>query len=203
MDERGERIIKQEQEIKRPLTDIEWLTIAQPIKLPLEARPAIENAIKQFKRNKSEKIKTAAQLRYELKKLQKAAIYILPNLVDWEKKSNFWLLLFGSPISDHDAFRRMLKDIEGAINVLRRLSLSYPIYKAIPKKLKDTSTLNLRQFVVELGNILLQHTGKKITRSYKQPEITKYIHAAVKAVDPEIGNFSIDEAMKHVISLRQ
>jgi hypothetical protein len=61
----------------------------------------------------------------------------------------------------------------------------------------------LRDFVLKLDRILLEHTGKQIKRSSKpQQSIVQFVRAACKVFDPRVGNGSIDEAMKAAIAKR-
>lgn len=115
--QRAKEIIKQEKEIKRPLTKAEWSEISHKISLPKDARKQIDWFIKQFRRAKSQSGQSAAELRTQFVRLHEATehLYLFFRDID---NPDVWGLLYDTILQNGNEFRAMLKDRE-AIHIHR------------------------------------------------------------------------------------
>jgi hypothetical protein len=91
------------------------------------------------------------------------------------------------------------------LDVLLRLPkwLLVAKYRGVEAKRRGPKAQNVYWLVGNLDGIREHFTGKKITRSYKDDASKKYITYVCRIADPDIGDGTIDKAMKARIKRRR
>jgi hypothetical protein len=95
---------------------------------------------------------------------------------------------------------RRLSEILGVLSYLDWL-LSDALGRVETDK-RGPKAKNIYRLVGNLDGIREHHTGKKITRSYKDDASKQYITYVSKIADPDIGDGTIEKAMKDRIKRR-
>jgi hypothetical protein len=187
------------------LTAEQWDEISKVSGIPNtidEARKSIEIAIGLFRQFQAKSQLPAAKLRKEFRALAEMASNLdkrFSDLVDNNREA--YTALVGDlsaeaqrPMQDK---RRRLSQIS---NVLLGLPKWFSIAASRVKGDKrGPKSENVYSLVGHLDGIRAQFTGKKITRSYKDPNSVKYIKCVCKIADPNIESGTIDQAMKYRI----
>jgi hypothetical protein len=191
---RAELLARVEQDRVFPrfrLTDEQWRKIAELSGIPEaaeEARDYIETTIGIFRESEASELNlvTAGEIRDLAERAQ--------NLYDRLTKL----------IEVPSAYTALISEFEGQ----RRLSQVLDVLVGLPKWLlvaaerrveadkPGPKAENVYWLVGNLDGIREQFTGEKITRSGKYDSSRKYITYVCKIADPEIGNGTIDRAMK-------
>jgi hypothetical protein len=190
-----------------PLTDEQWSEVAKLSKIPEgehDARHHIETTIgifRQFQASDLDRV-TPAELRKQLKAQAKLAHDLYSGFSKLLDEPAAYIALTGEL-----AERRRSSDVLDA----RRLSevldvLSYldGLLSAarIEGSKRGPKAKNIYWLVGNLDGIREHFTREKITRSYKNDASKKYITYVCRIADPDIGDGTIEQAMKDRIKRR-
>jgi len=197
-----------------------------------EARHHIETTIgifRQFQAGDLDQV-SSAKIREELESLADAAQNLHDRLSKLAKVRDAYTALTGAP-SLHSPYSPLdrLTDFAGphqsehlpssvqsmmgldgqrrlsqVLDVLLRLPkwLLVAKYRGVEAKKGGPQAGNVYWLVGNLDGIREQFTGKKITRSYKDDLSKKYITYVCRIADPDIGDGTIDKAMRSRIKRR-
>jgi len=189
-----------------PLTDEQWEIIVKLSGIPKkaeEARHHIETTIgifRQFQAGDLDQV-SSAKIREELESLADAAQNLHDRLTDFA----------GPHQSEHlpSSVQSMMgldgqRRLSQVLDVLLRLPkwLLVAKYRGVEAKKGGPQAGNVYWLVGNLDGIREQFTGKKITRSYKDDLSKKYITYVCRIADPDIGDGTIDKAMRSRIKRR-
>jgi hypothetical protein len=197
-----------------------------------EARHHIEKTIGMFRQFQAGDLSQvpSAKIREELEALADAATDLHDRLSKLAKVRAAYTALTGAP-SLHSPYSPLdrLTDFAGphqsehlpssvqsmmgldgqrrlsqVLDVLLRLPkwLLVAKYRGVEAKRRGPQAKNIYWLVGNLDGIREHFTGKKITRSYKDDASKKYITYVCRIADPDIGDGTIEKAMKDRIKRR-
>jgi hypothetical protein len=202
------------------ITDRQWRYIADPVNLPEKARRSVEFTIYMFRFFcLNEEARRQTPMKKRRAKLKRAAqagrdFIAAVSSLGFSEKETLRVFLPVNEMQEEESAERELVAVrlDTACSQVQRLVdwFDPTTGKIGPDRTAGQITLDqsrgktlLFDLVQHLDRILLEHTGRQIRRSNKphQP-IVQFVRAACKVFDPRVGNGSIDEAMKAVISAR-
>lgn len=203
-----------------PLKDDQWREIAKLSGIQEgadDARRHIETALGMFRQFRATDLDrmTSAKIGEELGSLADIARDLDSRLNKLIEERDAFTALTGAPnlYSPLDrltdlAGPRQSEHLPSSLEGQRRLSQVLDVLLRLPKWLlvavdrvkadkRGPKAGNVYWLVGNLDGIREQFTGKKITRSYKDDDVSrKYITYVCKIADPDIGDGTIDNAMK-------
>jgi hypothetical protein len=193
------------------LTEPQWGKISSLSGIPEsteEARKSIEITLGMFRQFQTTDLhrERAAEMRDELHDMAKATKDLherLSNLMS--KRVAYFALICGSNIADDQVSlsdpasqrQETEQDLSHLWNALLRAPKRFLIAAhRIKNEKRGPKAENIRWLVGNLDGIREQFTGKKITRSYKDPVSTEYITYVCKIADASVGRGAILNAMR-------
>jgi hypothetical protein len=191
------------------LTDQQWSEVAKLSGIPEgadEARNHIETTIGMFRESQASDLDrvTSAEIRKQLEALAKLAHDLNSGFSKFVDEPDAYTALTGKLYE-----RRRSSQVLGA----RRLSEVLDVLSYLDSFLSDAlgrvedgkrgpKAKNIYWLVGNLDGIREHFTEKKITRSYKDDASKKYITYVSRIADPDIGDGTIDKAMRDRIGDR-
>ena len=191
-----------------PLTDEQWRKTAELSGIPEgadEARRHIETTIGMFRESQASDLDrvTPAEIRKQLKAQANLAHDLYSGFSKLVDEPDAYTALTGKLDE-----RRRSSDILDARRLSEALDvLSYLDWLLSAARVeggkRGPKAKDIYWLVGNLDGIREHHTGKKITRSYKDDASKKYITYVCRIADPDIGDGTIEKAMKARIKRRR
>jgi hypothetical protein len=143
---------------------------------------------------------------------RRSAAKIRRNLREFAKEFKKLYEQLSDFLDDRDAYMALTRPVSPDNS--RRLSELLDALLWAPKwfliaanRVKDLKrgpqTRNVYDLVAQLDGIREHFTGKKISRSYKDPASLQYIKYVCKIADPSIGDGTMDQAMRKRIKSKR
>jgi hypothetical protein len=185
-----------------PLTDEQWREIAKLWGIPEgedDARQYIETTIGMFRESQASDLDrvTAATIREELEASAERAQDLYGRLSKLVEAPNAYTALTGGL----DGRRRLSQVLDVLLHLPKWLLVAAD--RRVEADKRGPKAANVYWLVGNLDGIREQFTGEKITRSYKDHASKKYITYVCKIADPDIGDGTIERAMKDRIRRRR
>ena len=192
-----------------PLTDEQWRKTAELSGIPEgadEARHHIETTIGMFRESQASDLDrvTPAEIRKQLEALAKLAHDLYSGFTNLVDEPEAYTALTGK--LDEDRRSSDILDARRQSEVLDVLwCLDWLLSAALGRvegRKRGPKAKNIYWLVGGLDGIRERHTAKKITRSYKDDASKKYITYVCRIADPDIGDGTVEKAMKDRIKRR-
>jgi hypothetical protein len=200
-----------------PLTDEQWKKVAELSGIPEgasgvpegadDARHDIETRIGIFRESQASDLDrvTPAEIRKQLEALAKLAHDLYSGFSKLVDEPDAYTALTGKPDERRRSSQvldaRRLRQVLDVLSYLDWL-LSAALGRVEGGK-RGPNAQNVYWLVGNLDGIREHFTGKKITRSYKDDGSKNYITYVCRIADPDIGDGTIDKAMKARIKKRR
>ena len=192
-----------------PLTDEQWRKTAELSGIPEgadEARRHIGTTIGMFRESQASDLDrvTPAEIRKELKAQAKLAHDLYSGFTKLVDEPDAYTALTGKRDE-----RRRSSDVLDARRLSEVLDVLWYLDWLLSAALgrveggkRGPKAKNIYWLVSNLDGIRERHTGKQITRSYKDDSSKKYITYVCRIADPVIGDGTIEKAMMDRIKRR-
>lgn len=190
------------------ITDKQWAHIVACSGLPPEARSLIERAIAQYKIF-DQALQRTAPPGTTRKSLAELATKIEALSVELEGVAENPLAIVGLALAIEDGegnvarqaeVRNRLKAADTKLRTLSHWLKSASARVAVGRPGAHGAAVKNSLFVKTLNDVLLQFTGKGISRSGKgRPTPRDFVQAVFRVADPGVHETAIEEAMKRVI----
>jgi hypothetical protein len=183
------------------LTDEQWRETAKLSGIPEgadDARHHIETTIGIFRESQATDLGqvTPAEIRKELEALAARAQDLYDRLSKLVEVQDAYTALTGGL----DGQRRLSQVLDVLLTLPKWLLVAK--YRGVEAKKRGPKAQNVYWLVGNLDGIREHFTGKEITRSYKDDASKKYITYVCRIADPDIGDGTIEKAMKDRIKRR-
>ena len=183
------------------LTDEQWSEVARLSGIPEgadDARHHIETTIGIFRESQATDLGqvTSAEIRKELEALAARAQDLYDRLSKLVEVQDAYTALTGGL----DGQRRLSQVLDVLLTLPKWLLVAK--YRGVEAKKRGPKAQNVYWLVGNLDGIREHFTEKKITRSYKDDASKKYITYVCRIADPDIGDGTIEKAMKDRIKRR-
>jgi hypothetical protein len=212
-----------------PLTDFQWREVCKLSGISEDAdkaRKSIEIALGMFRQFENDELRNrgAADIREELRRLAQDLKQLYERFAQLIESREAYLALTAEPepltspartavIGVHQESSAGPEQHETVDDSDARVSQTCDILLRAPKWLltaanqikaekRGPKAANAYWLVGNLDGIREQFTGKKITRSYKDPSSSEYVNYLCKIADPSVGPGTIQQAMRARIGQR-
>jgi hypothetical protein len=190
-----------------PLTDEQWKMTAKLSGIPEgadDARHDIETRIGIFHETQASDLDrvTPVENRKQLEGLAKLAHDLNSGFSKLLDEPNAYTALTGN-LDERRRSSDVARRLSEVLEVLSYLDwLLSDALRRVEGGKRGPKTKNIYWLVGNLDGIREHFTGKKITRSYKDDASKKYITYVCRIADPDIGDGTIEKAMKDRIKRR-